>query len=85
MTMPGAEVHINVQSQEEIHVIDFFPILPQPIPTMAYAQTQLNEAKAEPNYMSNHREITIIIPNPNYNSEIQVTLLPSQDGNRQSL
>jgi hypothetical protein len=36
-------------------MIDLFPILPQPIPTMAYAQTQLYEAKAEPNYMSNQR------------------------------
>jgi hypothetical protein len=32
-----------------------FPISPQPIPMMAYAETQLYEAKAEPNYVSNQR------------------------------
>jgi len=38
MTMPGAEAHIIAQSQAEGHVmIDFLPILPWPIPTMAYA------------------------------------------------
>jgi len=42
MMMPGAEAHINVQSQDEIHaMIYFFPILPQPIPMMANANTQL--------------------------------------------
>jgi len=46
MTMPGTEAHINVQSQDESHVmIDYFT------------------AKAEPNYMPNHSEITITIPN----------------------
>jgi len=62
-----------------------FPISPQTIPTMVSAETQLYKTKAQPNYVSNHTEMTITIPNPNCNAEIQVTLLPSQDGNRQSI
>jgi hypothetical protein len=43
-----------------------FLILPGPIPTIVSAETQLYDAKAKPNYMSNHREITITILNNDY-------------------
>jgi len=66
MTMPGAEGHIIAQSQDEGHVmVDFFPILPWPIPTMDYAKTQLCEAKSKPNYVSNRRDY-------DYNPELQL-------------
>jgi len=91
MTMPEAEAHINVRSEDEIQVmIDYFTDIPQPIPMMVCAETQVftDEAKAEPNYTSNQRDYNYNPEspiNPNSNSEIQVTLLPSHDGNRQSI
>jgi len=36
VTMPGAEAHIVVQSQDEIHVMIVFLIFPWPIPMMVY-------------------------------------------------
>jgi hypothetical protein len=37
VTMPGAEAHIVVQSQDEIDVMIVFLTLPWPIPMMVYA------------------------------------------------
>jgi len=55
--MPGAEAHSNAQSQDESHVmIDYFTEITLPIPTMVSAETQLYKTKAEPNYVSNHRD-----------------------------
>jgi hypothetical protein len=66
MTMPGAEAHINAQSQDESHVmIDYFTDITLPIPTMVSAETQLYKTKAEPNYVSNHRDY-------DYNPESQL-------------
>jgi len=47
VTIPGAETHIIVRSQDAIH-------------------KQPYEVKAEPNYLSNHEEITITIPIHDY-------------------
>jgi hypothetical protein len=43
-----------------------FLILPRPFPTIISAETQLDDAKAEQNYVSNHGEITITILNHDY-------------------
>jgi len=66
MTMPGAEAHINAQNQDESHVmIDYFTDITLPIPMMVSAETQLYKTKAEPQYVSNHRDY-------DYNPESQL-------------
>jgi len=90
VTTPGARAHITVQSQDEIHVmIDFFPYI-----TLANSNdglcldTAFLQTKREPNQITCRIRDYNYNPespmNPNSNSEIQVTLLPSHDGNRQS-
>jgi hypothetical protein len=37
VTMPGADAHIVVQSQDEIHVMIVFLTIPWPIRMMVYA------------------------------------------------
>jgi len=67
MTMPGAEAHINVQRQDESHVmIDYFTdITPAKFRRWSMTETQLYEVKAEPNSVSNHRD-------DDYNPELRL-------------
>jgi len=78
--MPGAESHINVQSQE---VINLFPILPQQF--RRWCIPRHNFTKQEPNRITYGIVDYNFNPkspmNPNSNLEIQVTLLASQNGN----
>jgi len=40
--MPEVEAHINVQNEDEIQVmIDYFTDIPQPIPMMVSAETEV--------------------------------------------
>jgi hypothetical protein len=79
VTMPGADAHIVVQSQHEIYVmIDYFTDvnLANPYDGLCLESTLRNQSQTE---LPVEAQM-----NPNSNSEIEVTLLPSHDGNRQS-
>jgi hypothetical protein len=58
--------HHCPKSRREACDDQLFLILPWPIPTIVSAETQLYEANAKPNYVSNHREVTTTIPNHDY-------------------
>jgi hypothetical protein len=77
VTMPGAEAHIVVQSQDETHVMIDSPYLTlaNPDDGLYLESTLRNQSQTE---------LRVEAPmKPNSNSEIEVTLLPSHDGNRQ--
>jgi hypothetical protein len=78
--MPGAEADIFVQSQDEIHVMIVFLILPWAIPMMVYTKNQLYKTKATRNYVSKHKLLPIPI---RLQSRITITLVLNHDGNRQ--
>ena len=100
MTIPGAEAHIIVQSQDDIHVIiDYFTdrFRWRSMPRLNFVQVHIRDGHGlmTGSLLTTRKPNRIICPirdydydlespmNPNSNSEIQVTLLPSHKGNQQ--
>jgi len=81
--MPGAEAHINVDSQDRAKWWWTFPDI-----TPANSDDDLcrdSTVRSESRITARLQLCAESPINPNSNLEIQVTLLPSHDGNRQSI